>query len=89
MLIGSRMSRRKADGVWVPQAKYYRLMIQNAAGVEILSAALLSNTRTYSAPSWLSTQATDDLLRWQVLAFDAKGTKLSETILRTLRILRE
>jgi hypothetical protein len=73
----------------VPQTKYYKLVIQSAAGVEIFSAVILKDTRTYSAPSWLSTQAAGDLLRWQVLAFDAKGAKLSETVLRTLRRVQE
>jgi len=73
----------------VPRTKYYKLVIQSAAGVEVFSAVMLSDTFTYSAPSWLLTQAGGDLLRWQVLAFDAKGAKLSETSIRTLRRLNE
>jgi hypothetical protein len=73
----------------VPLAKYYKLVIQSAAGVEVFSAVILKDTATYSAPSWLSAQTAGDLLRWQVWAFDAKGAKLSETPLRTLRRVRE
>lgn len=73
----------------VPHTKYYKLVIESAAGVEVFSAVILSDTSTYSAPSWLSTQTTGDLLRWQVLAFDAKGAKLSETVVRTLRWVTE
>jgi hypothetical protein len=73
----------------VPQAKYYRLIIENVAGKEILSAVLLSDTRNYPAPSWLLKEANGDLMRWRVVAFDAKNTKLSETPLRTLRRISE
>ena len=73
----------------VPQTKYYKLVIESAAGVEVFAAVTLSDTRTYSAPSWLSTNAAGDLVRWQVLAFDSKGAKLSETAQRTLRRVRE
>jgi hypothetical protein len=73
----------------VQQTKYYRLVIESPAGVEVFSAVMLKATHSYSAPSWLSRQATGDLLRWQVLAFDAKGAKLSETPFRTLRRVRE
>lgn len=73
----------------VPHTKYYKLVIQNAAGVEVFSAVILAGTSAYSAPSWLSTQAAGDLLRWQVFSFDAKGAKLSETSMRTLRRARE
>lgn len=73
----------------VPRTKYYKLVVQNEAGVEVFSAVMLGDTFTYSAPPWLSMQATGELLRWQVLAFDAKATKLSETTVRTLRRIRE
>lgn len=73
----------------VQQTKYYRLVIESAAGVEILSAVLLNDTRTYSAPSWLSKQASGDLFRWHVVAYDANGKKLSETAFRTLRRVKE
>jgi hypothetical protein len=73
----------------VQQTKYYKLVIESPAGVEVFSAIILRHIHTYSAPSWLSTQAAGDLLRWQVLAFDAKGAKLSETPFRTLRRVRE
>ena len=73
----------------VPEAKYYRFVVENAAGAEVFSAILLHDARTYRAPSWLLKEANSDLLRWRVLAFDAKDTKLSETSMRTLRWVRE
>jgi hypothetical protein len=73
----------------VPRTKYYKLVIESEAGTEVFSAVMLSDTFTYFAPSWLSAPGAGDLLRWQVLAFDAKGIKLSETALRTLRRVRE
>ncbi len=73
----------------VPQAKYYRLITENAAGVEIFSAIVLRDTRSYRSPSWLLKAATTDLLRWRVIAVDANGTQLSETPTQTLRRLRE
>jgi hypothetical protein len=73
----------------VPQAKYYRLIIENAAGVEIFSAVLLRDTRSYRAPSWLLKEATTELLRWRLVALDANHTVLSETPIRTLRRVRE
>jgi hypothetical protein len=73
----------------VSQVKYYRLVIENSAGVELFSAVLLRDTRSYRAPSWLLKEATSDLFRWRVMAVDANGTQLSETPVRTLRRLRE
>jgi len=73
----------------VSQAKYYRLIIENAAGVEVFSAVLLRDTRSYRAPSWLLKEAATDLFRWRVLALDAKTTTLSETPIRTLRRVQE
>jgi hypothetical protein len=73
----------------VEQTKYYRLIIESVTGTEILSAVLLKDTRTYSAPPWLSKRATGDLFRWHVVAFDARGKKLSETAFRTLRRVKE
>jgi len=73
----------------VAQTKYYRLIVENAAGVEIFSAVLLRDTRSYRAPSWLMRDAGSDLLRWRVIALDAKGTRLSETPIRTLRGVSE
>lgn len=73
----------------VAEAKYYRLVIENASGAEVLSAVSLRDTRVYRAPSWLLREATGDLLRWRVIALDTKGTKLNETPLRTLRRVSE
>lgn len=69
----------------VSRTKYYRLIIENAAGVEIFSAVLLRDTHSYRAPSWLVGDAGTDVLRWRVAAIDAKGATLSETPTRTLR----
>jgi hypothetical protein len=73
----------------VSQVKYYRLVIENGAGVELFSAVLLRDTRSYRAPSWILKEATTDLFRWRVIAVDAKGAQLGETPVRTLRRLRE
>ena len=69
----------------VSHAKYYRLIIENVTGAEIFSAVLLPDTRSYHAPTWLWREAAGDLIRWHVIAFDAKSVKVSETPLRTLR----
>jgi hypothetical protein len=76
---------------WPPvsQTKYYRLTIENASGAEIFSAVVLRDTQSYRAPSWLLQRATTNQLRWRVTAVDAKGAKLNETPVRTLRIARE
>lgn len=73
----------------VPHTKFYNLVIENASGIEVFSAVTLGDTCNYSAPSWLSIQASGDLLRWQVQAYDAKPAKLSETTKRTLRRAKE
>jgi hypothetical protein len=72
----------------VAGTKFYKVIIENAAGAEVLSAVLLSDTRTYSAPSWLTANTSGDLVRWRVLAINGRGTKLSETVTRTLRLLK-
>ena len=73
----------------VSEAKYYRLTIENASGAEIFSAVVLRDTQSYRAPSWLLQRSTTDQLRWRVMAVDAKGAKINETPIRTLRIARE
>jgi hypothetical protein len=73
----------------VSQTKYYRIMVEDAAGAEMFSAVVLRDTQSYRAPSWLLQRATTDQLRWRVIAVDAKGVKLNETPIRTLRIARE
>jgi hypothetical protein len=73
----------------VAQAKYYRLIIEDASGAELHSAVLLRDTTLYRAPSWLLKQAPTDILRWRVLALDPKGTVLNETVRRSLRRVSE
>ncbi|HEX6188294.1 MAG TPA: hypothetical protein VFZ40_09450 [Pyrinomonadaceae bacterium] len=73
----------------VAQAKYYRLVVENASGGEILSAVLLRDARSYRAPSWLMRDAASDVLRWRVAAIDLKGVVLNETPVRTLRRVTE
>ena len=73
----------------VPQATYYRLIIEDATGAEILSAVLLRDTHSYRAPSWLLSQANTNQLRWRVTALDAKRVKLTETVTRRLRRVAE
>jgi hypothetical protein len=69
----------------VPNAKYYRLVVENAGGAEVFSAVLLRDTQSYRAPAWLMRDSGADLLRWQVLAMDGNRVKLSATPVRTLR----
>jgi hypothetical protein len=73
----------------VSQAKYYRLIIRDAAGAELFSAIVLRDTRRYRAPSWLLQKAKTDRLFWQVVAVDSNRGELSQTTPRTLKILRE
>jgi hypothetical protein len=73
----------------ITNTKYYRLIIENGAGVEIFSAVLLRDTRSYRSPSWLMQQAGSDLVRWRVVALDINGDKLSETPARVLRRISE
>jgi hypothetical protein len=72
----------------VAGARLYKLVIENAAGAEVFSAVLISDTHTYYAPSWLVARAAGDLLRWQVFALDSKGGKLSETVSRTIKLMK-
>jgi hypothetical protein len=69
----------------VAQTKYYRLTVENSSGVEILSAVLLRDTRSYRAPSWLMRDAGTDVVKWRVSAIDANGATLNETPVRSLR----
>jgi len=69
----------------VPNTRYYRLIVENAGGAEVFSAVLLRDTRSYRAPSWLMRDAGGDVLRWRVVAMDAKRARLSETPMRMLR----
>jgi hypothetical protein len=73
----------------VSQTKYYKLIIENSGGVEIHSAVLLRDTHSYRAPSWLLEKAGTDQLRWRVIAFDANGKQVSETAVRTMRVLHD
>jgi len=73
----------------VSQAKYYKLLIEDLAGAEILSAVVLRDTRSYRAPSWLIEKANTDQLRWRIQAFDANAKQVSETLVRRVRILRD
>jgi len=73
----------------VSQAKYYKLLIEDLAGAEILSAVVLRDTRSYRAPSWLIEKANTDQLRWRIQAFDANAKQVNETSVRRVRILRD
>lgn len=69
----------------VPNTKYYQLIVENASGAEVFSAVLLRDTRSYRAPSWLMRNSGGDVLRWRVVAMDAKRSRVGETPMRTLR----
>jgi len=70
----------------VKDAALYRLEIEDSAGAQVLSAALLPGTTFYQAPSWLKDKLADKKLRWRVLAFDKNSAQLAETPRRSLQI---
>ncbi len=76
------------DFIWTgtPQAAFYRVEVEDAAGTPILSAVLPSGQTRYRAPSWLKERAGDGNLRWRVLAIGQAGSPAAETAWRSLRL---
>src|SRR5262249_34667366 len=81
-------ANQSAEFIWteMPQAKLYRLEIENEAGKLIHSAVLRSTARSYRAPSWLKDKAGAGNLRWRVVALDQAGKPIGETARRGFRI---
>ncbi|MBP6824209.1 MAG: hypothetical protein KA368_21860, partial [Acidobacteria bacterium] len=79
-----------AEFVWSenPQAKLYRLEIEDDNGKLIHSAVLKSSVRIYRAPSWLKAKAGDSNLRWRVIALDQQGKTVGGTSRRSFRFAR-
>ncbi len=68
------------------QASLYRLEIEDEAGKLIHSAVLKPTVRTYRAPSWLKSKASNGSLRWRVVALDQAGKPVAETVRQSLRL---
>ncbi len=79
-----------AEFVWSenPQAKLYRLEIEDDNGKLIHSAVLKAPVQTYRAPSWLKAKAGDGALRWRVIALDQQGKTIGGTSRRSFRFAR-
>lgn len=79
-----------SEFVWSenPQAKLYRLEIEDDNGKLIHSAVLKAPVRTYRAPSWLKAKAGDGALRWRVIALDQQGKTIGGTSRRSFRFAR-
>lgn len=79
-----------AEFVWSenPQARLYRLEIEDDNGKLIHSAVLKASVRIYRAPSWLKDKAGDSNLRWRVIALDETGKTIGGTARRSLRFIR-
>lgn len=76
-----------AEFVWSenPQAKLYRLEIEDDNGRLIHSAVVKATARIYRAPSWLKSKAGDSALRWRVIALDETGKTVGGTSRRSFR----
>ena len=81
-------ARRPIDFTWieVPNATFYELELQDAAGKNLLFAWLRSNLRSYRAPSWLKDKT--ETVRWRVVAKDQNGKAISESGFRTVRLAK-
>ena len=79
-----------AEFVWSenPQARLYRLEIEDDNGKLIHSAVLKASVRIYRAPSWLKDKAGDSSLRWRVIALDETGKTIGGTARRSFRFIR-
>lgn len=79
-----------AEFVWSenPQAKLYKLEIEDDNGKLIHSAVVKSSARIYRAPSWLKSKAGDSALRWRVIALDQAGKTVGGTARRSFRFAR-
>jgi hypothetical protein len=79
-----------AEFIWseMPQARLYRLEIENETGKLVHSAVLKSSVRIYRAPSWLKGKTGDGALRWRVIALDQEGKIIGGTSRRSFRFAR-
>ena len=70
-----------------PQAKLYRLEIEDDAGKLIHYAVLKAAVRMYRAPSWLKDKAGESNARWRVIALDQSGKVVGGTALRSFQFV--
>lgn len=63
----------------VEQAAEYRLEIESAGGVGILTALLPNAVAGYRAPPWLRERAPEGRLRWRVVAVDPRGAVIARS----------
>lgn len=84
VLDGSRV----IDFAWTGSrdAAVYRLEIADTAGNPVLSALVPVEVSGYRAPSWLRDRASQDALRWRVIALDIDGRPLRFTGWRSLTV---
>ncbi|HLG54342.1 MAG TPA: hypothetical protein VI485_03360 [Vicinamibacterales bacterium] len=68
----------------LPQAAAYRVEIESASGVPILSALVESGVVTYRAPEWFRAKVPDGRVRWRVVALDAIGNEIRVSAWRAL-----
>jgi hypothetical protein len=69
----------------IPEAKHYRLEVEDLNRTVVFSAILLRDTNTYRAPAMLLAPGGQTVLRWRVIAFGADRKALNETPSRILR----
>ncbi len=76
------------DFAWgeMPQAVFYRLEVEDANGVALLSAVVKSEVTRYRAPSFFKAQVGTRGLRYRVVALDAQGTPLSVSETRRFQV---
>jgi hypothetical protein len=70
----------------MPQAVFYRLEIEDANGVALLSAVVKSDVTRYRAPSFFKAQVGTRGLRYRVVALDAQGGQLSVSETRRFQV---
>jgi hypothetical protein len=68
------------------QVAFYRLEIEDAQGVLILSAILPRGVSSYRAPSFLKEKTEGVNLRWRVVAFDQAGNQIAQTPKRAFQL---
>ncbi len=76
------------DFAWgeMPQAVFYRLEVEDANGVALLSAVVKSEVTRYRAPSFFKQQVGTRGLRYRVIALDAQGAKLTVSETRRFQV---
>ena len=79
---------RAIDFAWTGRrdAAVFRLEIEDISGTPVLSALVPVEVSGYRAPSWLRERASQDALRWRVVALDADGRPLRFTGWRSITI---